>query len=368
MSMRKVLGCLRQADIDYDLIKDGDRIAVGISGGKDSFVLLEALNLYKFFSKKNYEIIGINIIMGFPDMNFSKIRSWCQNNKIEFHQVKSKPLIYEVLKLNRTNEGKLPCSICSKMKKAAINQAAKKYKCNKVAFAHHSDDAIETLFLNMTHGGRIATFSPKMFLSNEKITFIRPLVYCYEKDIAKTAVQDELPICTSTCPNDKNTNREEIKNLLKKYYHLFPQARSNFLTMISNTSKLDIWHKKYPDDYSFVKNSKIEFFEQKLSNIENVSFIKNDKFGKKIAGINVLVEDDFLEISDIFISEEFYGRNIEKELCDEVESFAKNKNISVIYLNIYSFQNYESFEKLGFIKYHSFHGRNYDKLFYKKIL
>ncbi|MFA7156442.1 MAG: ATP-binding protein [Bacilli bacterium] len=368
MSMRKILGCLKQADIDYDLIKDGDKIAVGISGGKDSFVLLEALNLYKFFSKKKYEIVGINIIMGFPNMKFFEIRKWCKNNNIEFHQIKSKPLIYDVLKLNKTKDGKLPCSICSKMKKAAINQAAKKYKCNKVAFAHHSDDAIETLFLNMTHGGRIATFSPKMFLSNEKMTFIRPLVYCHEKDIAKTALQNKLPLCISTCPNDKNTNREEIKLLLKKYYHLFPQARNNFLTMLSNTSKIDIWQKKYPDDYSFIKNSKKHLLENKLNNVENISFTRDDKFGKKIAGLNATIEDNILQINDVFVSQDFYNKNIEKELYYDVEKYAKTKNISIIILNIYSFQNHKAFEEMGFIKFSSFNGKNYNKLFYKKLI
>ena len=186
MSMSTVLGCLKKADIDYNLIKDGDKIAIGISGGKDSMVLALALHLYKRFSQKQYDIIAIHVQMGFPCQDFTKIEEFFKNNNIEYHEVPSTPMIYEVLKRNLTNKGKLPCSICSKMKKAAICQAANQFNCNKVAFAHHADDAIETFMMNAIYGGRLATFLPKMELTRENITFIRPLIYCREQIIKKT--------------------------------------------------------------------------------------------------------------------------------------------------------------------------------------
>ena len=243
MSMSTVLGCLKKADIDYNLIKDGDRIAIGISGGKDSMVLALALHLYKRFSQKKYEIVAIHIQMGFPiSQDFTEIAEFFKNNNIEYHEIPSKPMIYEVLKRNLTNKGKLPCSICSKMKKAAICQAANQFDCNKVAFAHHADDAIETFMMNAIYGGRLATCLPKMELTRENITFIRPLIYCREPIIRKTINSSNIPVSESTCPNDKNTEREVIKQMLKDIYKSHPEAKQNFLNMLSNESKMELWH------------------------------------------------------------------------------------------------------------------------------
>ena len=159
MSVSRVLGYLKQADNDFNLINDGDKIAVGISGGKDSMILIYVLHLYKKFSKKDYTLVPIHVDEGFPDMDFSEIKAFLNSIGEDLFIEESNPNIYKVLKMHVKND-KLPCSICSKMKKAAINQAAIKYNCNKVAFAHHVDDAIETLFLNEIYGGRVATFTP----------------------------------------------------------------------------------------------------------------------------------------------------------------------------------------------------------------
>ena len=119
--------------------------------------------------------------------------------------------LYEILKANQEDDKHLPCSICSKMKKAIINKAAKFYGCNKVAFAHHVDDAIETLVMNSIYGGKVDTFSPKMYLTNDKITFIRPLCLAHEHDIQKTVKENNIPLLKSNCPADKFTERENIK-------------------------------------------------------------------------------------------------------------------------------------------------------------
>ncbi|WP_278928118.1 ATP-binding protein [Thomasclavelia cocleata] len=140
--MKKVLGCIRKADEEFDLIQDGDKICVGVSGGKDSTLLLYCLSLYKKFARVKFDVVGVHIEMGFPNMDFSEVDNFCKKNNIELYHEPSD--VYEILKLNKTDDGRLQCSLCSKFKKALVIDGAKKYGCNKVAFAHHGDDAVET--------------------------------------------------------------------------------------------------------------------------------------------------------------------------------------------------------------------------------
>ena len=130
--------CIR--DRDYHLIDDGDRIAVGVSGGKDSMVLLTALHMYSKFADRNFEVVGIHIKLGFPNMDFSEVVAFCRQQGITFYQYDSQ--VYEILKRNPDKEGNIKCSLCSKFKKATVIDAAKKLNCTKVAFGHHSDDAV----------------------------------------------------------------------------------------------------------------------------------------------------------------------------------------------------------------------------------
>lgn len=240
MSISKVLGYIKKADLEFNIIEDGDQIAVGLSGGKDSIVLLYALYLYKKFSKKNYNLIAITIDAGFKGMDFTNIENYCKQLEIPFYLVPSNPNIYAVL-LKHLKNDKLQCSICSKMKKAAIMLAAKQFNCNKVAYGHHGDDAIETFFLNAIYGGRLATFKPKMYLSNSKIYLIRPMIYLFEKDIVKAQKEVDLPLVPSTCSNDHHTEREEIKTLLKQLYKKYPKAHDNFLLMLNNKEHQELW-------------------------------------------------------------------------------------------------------------------------------
>ena len=239
--MRKVLSNIRKADHDFQLIDDNDKIAVGISGGKDSIVLLYGLYLYKQMSQKNFDLLAIHLKLGFEGMDMTPIATWCDELKIEFIQVETD--VYKILKIQANGEGRLPCSLCSKFKKGYVIDEALKHGCNKIAFAHHGDDAVETLFLNMIYGGRIATFRPKMYLTRKKVTFIRPLLYVFENDIRCAVDNDHLPVVTSTCPMDKHTQREEIKQMLAQMYKQYPTARDNFMTMLSNQEKIDLWHK-----------------------------------------------------------------------------------------------------------------------------
>jgi tRNA 2-thiocytidine biosynthesis protein TtcA len=244
--IRKVLASLKRADNTFNLIEDGDKIAVGISGGKDSIVLFYALNLYKKFAKKDFTLVPIMLNLGFDNFDATSYVDYFKSIDYELEIVDSTQ-VYEILK--RQQELKkmthLPCSICSRMKKAAINTEAKKVGANKVAFAHHIDDAIETLFMNMISGSRIATFSPKMHLENVDITFIRPFILLDEQTISKTQKELDLPLLESGCPNDKHTRREDVKVLLNKIYLEFPEAKENFQSMLLNFKSFDLWFDKF---------------------------------------------------------------------------------------------------------------------------
>ena len=261
MTMKKVLGCIRKADQEFDMIQDNDKICVGVSGGKDSVLLLYCLSLYKKFADVKFDVVGVHIEMGFPNMDFSEVDAFCKKNEIELYHEPSD--VYEILKLNKTDDGRLQCSLCSKFKKALVIDGAKKYGCNKVAFAHHGDDAVETLFMNMVYGGKIATFTPKMYLSRTDMNFIRPLVYAYESDIVTAVKEANIPIVESTCPADKHTKREEFKQLLNDLYKKYPQAKNNLLTSLTN-EKIRCYGKR-----PLVKNNNYQF---------NNFFIKYDSF------------------------------------------------------------------------------------------
>lgn len=250
MKLQEILRNIRKADEDYQMIQADDRIAVGVSGGKDSMILLTALHMYAKFPNKHFEVVGIHIDLGFPNMDFQAVHEFCMKNKIEFHSEPSK--VYEILKKHPDENGKIKCSLCSKFKKATVIEAAKKYGCNKTAFGHHGDDAVETLLLNAIYGGRIATFKPKMYLTNTKMMFIRPLLYCHEDQINNALINNEIPYVVSTCPNDGYTKRQDMKEMLQKLYQTYPSAKDNLLSMLSNHKQVELWKKvKQPITYTF---------------------------------------------------------------------------------------------------------------------
>ena len=242
MELHTILGDIRKADQDYHLIDDGDRIAVGVSGGKDSMVLLTALHMYSKFADRNFEVVGIHIKLGFPNMDFSEVVAFCRQKGITFYQYDSQ--VYEILKRNPDKEGNIKCSLCSKFKKATVIDAAKKLNCTKVAFGHHSDDAVETLLMNAIHGGKLATFLPKMYMSRTDTTFIRPLVYSYESDILSALERNQIPFVKSTCPNDGYTERQAMKDMLQEFYRSYPMAQKNFIRMLYNEDQVELWHRE----------------------------------------------------------------------------------------------------------------------------
>ena len=242
-AIRKVLASIRHADTSFSLINNGDHIVVGVSGGKDSLVLLYALNLYRKFANSDFEIIPVILDLGFPSFNPEPLKQFVASLGLKLHVADAKN-VYPILQAQKHNHAHLPCSICSRMKKAAINKVAKELGYHKVAFAHHAEDAIETLFLNGIFGGRVATFSPKMHLKKANIDFIRPLILTRESDIIRCAKEEKMPVLESPCPSDGLTKRQDIKNLLANIYKEYPDAKDNFLTMLSNYEQEDLWGKE----------------------------------------------------------------------------------------------------------------------------
>jgi len=208
--VKRLLSFVRRAVDDYKMIDDGDRIAVGVSGGKDSLALLCALARLRLFYPKKFEVVAITVDMGFEGSDYSPIRQFCESLNVEYIIEKTEiaKIIFDVRKESN------PCSLCAKMRRGSLHAAAVNAGCNKVALGHHYDDAVETFMMNLFFEGRIGCFSPRSYLSNRKITLIRPLIYAQEKDVRYFARRQELPVLTSLCPEDHATERENMKKLL----------------------------------------------------------------------------------------------------------------------------------------------------------
>jgi tRNA(Ile)-lysidine synthase TilS/MesJ len=239
IGVKTLLTKLKRADRDYHLIDDGDVIAVGISGGKDSTLLLYALEAYRKISPKTFSILGIHLNLNFGEEDFSPITSFFTDLNIPLITVPTD--VAQRLELHKSQDGRIPCSLCSRFKKAAVIAEAKKHGSTKVAFAHHADDAVETLLLNLIYGGKINTFEPKMTLSESQMTFIRPFVYLHESEIIANVSQLGLPVIRSGCPMDGHTQRESMKTLLAQLYTQYPQSKGNLLKALHNPDQLKVW-------------------------------------------------------------------------------------------------------------------------------
>lgn len=218
--MQKLMGLVRRCVDDYDMIQEGDRIAVGVSGGKDSLVLLVLLaGLRKYFNK-NFSLEAITIDMGLG-MDYSGIQTLCDQYDVPYSIVKTEiaPIIFDYRK------EKNPCSMCSKMRRGALNQAILDKGFNKLALGHHYDDAVETFVMSLIYEGRISCFQPVTNLDRTGIIQIRPMLYIHEKTVDNFARRAELPILENRCPVDKNTKREEIKQLIFALSQTYPDLK-----------------------------------------------------------------------------------------------------------------------------------------------
>lgn len=215
-NIRRLLSYTRRAVDEYSMIDDGDRIAIGLSGGKDSLALLCVLDALKRFYPKHYSLVGITVDMGFEGMDMSQVNNLCDEAGIPYKLVKTK--LADVI-FNQRKESN-PCSLCAKIRRGILHDAAIAEGCNKVALGHHFDDAVDTFMLNLFHEGRIGSFSPVTYLSRKNITLIRPLVFTPEKDIRSFIKKNKnLPVIESACPENKHTERETMKQLLNSLEH-----------------------------------------------------------------------------------------------------------------------------------------------------
>ena len=210
MDVRRVLSYVRRACEDYDMIKAGDRIAVGISGGKDSLTLLCALAEMRRFYPNPFEVVAITVDMGFPNSDFSPVADLCRTLDVPYHIVKTD--IYDII-FNVRKE-KSPCALCSKMRRGALHNAACEQGCRVVALGHHYDDVVDTFMLNLFYEGRIGCFQPVTDLSRVGVRVIRPLIYLPEKQVRTFTAKESLPVVKSACPADGNTQRTEMNNLI----------------------------------------------------------------------------------------------------------------------------------------------------------
>ena len=209
-NIKRVLSFVRRAVDDYEMINEGDKIAVGVSAGKDSLTLLCAMADLRRFYPKKFELCAITVDMGFEGMDLSPIAKFCEELDVEYHVVPTQiyKIIFEVRK------EKNPCSLCAKMRRGALYGYAKQIGCNKVAFGHHFDDVVETFMLNLFYEGRLGCFSPVTYLSRVGIKLIRPMIYMPEKEVKEFVKKNPMPVISSPCPADKATEREEMKQLL----------------------------------------------------------------------------------------------------------------------------------------------------------
>lgn len=213
--MRKILSYTRRAADDFNMIEEGDKIAVGVSGGKDSLTLMLAMrNLQRFYPKK-FDLVAITLSMGYEDMDFSEIKKLCEENDIEYiiEPTEIAKIVFDIRKEPN------PCSLCAKMRRGALHDTAIKHGCNKVALGHHFDDVIETFFLCLFNEARINCFSPVTYLDRRKIHLIRPFIYMPEKEIKRFTAANDIPVVFNPCPADGHTQRQYMKDLIAKLAH-----------------------------------------------------------------------------------------------------------------------------------------------------
>ncbi len=230
MRLQQVLSYVRRAIDDYGMIEEGDRIAVGISGGKDSLTLLYALHGLRRFYPKHFDIHAVTVDLGFQNLNLNEIKALCRKLELEYTVVETD--IAQVIFQERKETN--PCSLCAKMRKGALNQAMKDVGCGKVAYAHHKDDVVETMLMSLIFEGRFHTFAPVTFLDRTEITVIRPLIYMNEADVIGFVNKHAVPVVKSPCPADGYTKREYVKELLRRLNQENPGVKERMFAAIQS--------------------------------------------------------------------------------------------------------------------------------------
>ena len=225
--MQKLLGYMRSAVQDYNMIEDGDKIAVGLSGGKDSVALLYALAKLREFYPKKFDIIALTLDMRFnnEDTDYSELEKLCSELGVPY-VIKRTQLAEVIFDIRKESN---PCSLCARMRRGALHDAAKENGCNKIALGHHLDDVAETFIMNLFNGGTVDCFCPVTYLSRKELYMIRPMIYARESDCARVVRRLELPVVKSKCPEDGATERQETKEFLNSLEKKYGDIRNKIL-------------------------------------------------------------------------------------------------------------------------------------------
>lgn len=239
--MQKILSAMRRAITDYKMISEGDKIAVGLSGGKDSLTLLTALSLYRRFSSEKFELFAVHVDMNFSDGDKSAldaIAKYCDSLAVPFGVVETEiaKIVFDIRKEDN------PCSLCAKLRRGALNTELNRIGVSKLALAHHADDAVETLMLSLIFEGRVSLFQPVSYLDRTAVTLIRPFIYIDEGDIRGAASRHNLPVMKNPCPADKHTRREYVKDLIKSITKEIPFAADRMKSAIFHPERNNLWN------------------------------------------------------------------------------------------------------------------------------
>lgn len=230
MKLQQLMSVTRKAIDEFHMIQEGDRIAVGISGGKDSLTLLYALAGLRRFYPQPFSLTAITVDLGFEGFHTEKLGELCRELDVPYTVVPTE--ISRIIFEDRKESN--PCSLCAKMRKGALNTVAKELNCNKIAYAHHRDDVVETMLMSLIFEGRFHTFSPVTYLDRMDLTLIRPLLFLQEADVIGFRNKYNLPVEKSPCPADGNTKREYVKNLLRQLNQENPGVKERMFTAIVN--------------------------------------------------------------------------------------------------------------------------------------
>ncbi len=235
MNMQQMLSPFRRAIQDYKMIESGDKIAVGVSGGKDSLVLLTLLAEYQKYFDCKFDLMAVTVDMGFTENAYTPITQYCKKLGVEYSVVKTDiaEIIFDIRK------EKNPCSLCAKMRRGALNSEITSRGFNKLALGHHKDDVVETFLLSLFYEGRLNTFQPKSYMSRSGVTLIRPMIYLAEKDISGLA--KTMPVVHNPCPANKHTERESMKQLLADLSKKYPNLSEKFANAVMHPERYNLW-------------------------------------------------------------------------------------------------------------------------------